>query len=74
MSDKTRAEQSPALCKVAECFCIYNLTDGFCHPRNKDSCACWDKAKAMTESTGMSANACCWVLLNKKRIEGEANK
>ena len=33
---ESRADLSPALCKVAECFCIYDMTDGFCHPRNKD--------------------------------------
>lgn len=74
MSDKTRAELSPALCKVAECFCIYDLTDGFCHPRNKENCECWKKAKAMMESTEMSANACCFVLKYKSRIEKEANQ
>lgn len=72
--DKRRMDLSPALFKIAECFCVYSLTDGFCTPRNKDNCQCWDKAKQMQEVTGFSANACAWILTNRGRIEQEANK
>jgi hypothetical protein len=59
---------------IAEAFCTYDMTDGFCNPRTREKCECWDKAKAMLDSTTISANACAWVLKNKERIEKEASK
>lgn len=74
IKDERRCDQQPGLFVLAETFCSYDMTDGFCTPRNRDRCECWDKAEAMLKSSPLSANACSWVLKNKERIEREANK
>lgn len=33
-----RADLHPGLHKAAEAVCIYDRTDGFCHPRNHQAC------------------------------------
>lgn len=74
VSDKRRCDTQPALFKVAECLCIYDMTDGFCTPRNKEVCACWDRAKQLMEASGFSALALVWILKNRQRIEEEATR
>lgn len=69
-----RFDRQPALGRLAETICIYDKTDGFCSPRSKEVCMCWDNAEKMLQGSGLSARACCWVLMNSKRIEEEAEK
>ena len=64
-----RAKMQPALLKAAEAVCIYHDTDGFCHPRNDQSCACWSKAEAVMQATGLSANAVSWLFQHTEKIE-----
>jgi hypothetical protein len=64
-----RAKLQPGLALAAEAACIYRSTDGFCHPRNVDSCKCWDQAKQVMEATGLSARAVAWIFRNSQRIE-----
>lgn len=71
---KRRSDMQPALCKVAECLCVYDMTDGFCTPKTKDRCACWRKAEELMRSSGFSALALVWILKNRKRIEEEATR
>jgi hypothetical protein len=74
MSDEPvrRIDTQPALGKVAECLCVYDMTDGFCHPKNNNACKCWSRAEEIQQSTGFSAQACVWILRHRTRIETEA--
>lgn len=67
-----RASLQPALARAAEAACIYDMTDGFCRPRNAPDCRCWKAAEVVMEATGMSALAVAWVFRHKRRIEQEA--
>ena len=73
IDDRTKAQ--PALYMVAETICTYDKTDGFCHPRNCQSCPrCWGAARRLLKDTGLSARAVTWVLMHKERVESEAKE
>jgi hypothetical protein len=72
--EKRRCERQPGLFGAALTICTVKMTDGFCTPRNVDSCKCWDIAATAMEATGLSARAVSWVFHNAKRIEQEAER
>lgn len=67
-----RERMQPALAKAAEAVCIYQHTDGFCHPRNNPTCRCWQMARDVQQATGLSSQAVQWIFKNTRRIEDEA--
>lgn len=67
-----RSERQPALALVAEELCVCDMTDGFCTPRNKDMCKCWDRASTLLHESGFSAQALVWILKHRTRIEQQA--
>lgn len=69
-----RADLSPALHKAAEAVCVYDRTDGFCHPRNHPACRCWQIAEEMMLGLGLSANAVSWVVQHKHDIERQSRE
>ena len=69
MTVPDRTELSPALFQLAEVVCIYDRTNGFCHPRNKQGCECWQIAANLMSTTGLSSRALQWVLTHKADIE-----
>ena len=73
MSGERRMDRQPALFLIADAICSLGDTDGFCTPRHGDACKCWTKAEQMQNATGLSANACVWVLQHRTKIEQQAN-
>lgn len=73
MTEVTRAELQPGLLTAAEAACVYDKTDGFCHPRNTNACRCWDAAQAVMKATGLSARAVAWVFKHRKLIEADSS-
>lgn len=71
-AESERSRMQPGLLRAAEAACIYDMTDGFCHPRNSPGCRCWKAAEDVQRATGMSAQAVAWVFRCKSRIEREA--
>ena len=69
---QTRARMQRGLLYAAELACIYKLTDGFCHPRNRPECRCWDAANAVMKATGLSAQAVHWIFQHIDKIEKDA--
>lgn len=69
-----RCDRQPGLCLAAEQFCSTDLTDGFCSPKQRDVCKCWDRAEQSMRGTGLSAQAVAWVYAHRHRIEEEAEK
>ena len=68
--EPTRFERQRGLAMAAEAACIYDKTDGFCHPRNAPACdRCWPAAEAVMASTGLSAQAVAWVFRSNQKIE-----
>ncbi len=72
MSDVRRIDRQPGLGMVAQEFCVTDLTDGFCTPKLRDNCVCWHRAEKLMKATGMSAQACSWVVGNREAIEKDA--
>ncbi len=69
-----RSDDQPGLCMAAEARCSTRLTDGFCTPKTRDCCRCWNDAEALMSATGMSARAAAWVFSHVNAIEREAAK
>lgn len=69
-----KIDMHPAMGMLANTICILGETDGFCSPSNKEVCACWDRAEKMLHGSGLSAQACKWVLMHKSKIEEAAEK
>lgn len=69
-----RCERQPGLFLAAHELCVTDLTNGFCSPKQVDSCQCWDKAEQMLRGSGLSCQAIAWLYRNRKRVEEEAEK
>lgn len=74
MANERRCDRQPGLALAAEVFCSTDLTNGFCTPKQVDSCRCWDRAQETMRGSGLSAQAVAWVYAHRKRIEEEAEK
>lgn len=74
MSERQRWKDQPALARAAETVCLTHLTDGFCHPKDRPTCKCWDAASAVMQATGLSARATAWVFSRRHAIEEQAEK
>lgn len=70
--EQRRCDRQPALFLIAQELCCTGMTDGFCMPQHAEGCNCWVEASRFQQATGLSANACVWVLKNRTRIEKEA--
>ena len=69
-----RCDRSPGLFMAAQEFCVTDLTDGFCTPKQRDVCKCWDRAEQSMRGTGLSAQAVAWIYRHRTKIEAEAAK
>ena len=67
-----RSDRQPALFLIANHICCTDLTTGFCSPQNKEVCECWNRAQNFLRGSGLSAQACVWVLQNRRKIEKAA--
>lgn len=68
------ASYHPALFRLAETICSHKSTPDSCFPENNDQCWCWKRAMGMLDSTGLSSQACQWIVRNRQYIEQEGAK
>jgi hypothetical protein len=69
-----RCKLQPALAHAADAACSYFMTDGFCDPRQCQSCKCWDRASAVMDATGLSARAVGFLFQHRQQIEKSAEE